>query len=239
VIYVRESTRHQELSPVIQEARARQYCQFKGLDVVAVLHDPATSGAMPFLSRAAAPELEGMIRDRRIGSVVAAKLDRMFRDVVDCLTNVDRWERAGLALHLLDMGGSAVDTKSSAGRFMLTVLAAAAEMERCRIGERTRDALRLKRRRGLAYGATPYGYGRACGHVGHGVGVERSADCDRLVLNPAQIVVLARVRARRDGGASYLTIARELNAEGTAAARGAKWHPSAVRSILSGAIHAA
>ncbi|MBI1827808.1 MAG: recombinase family protein [Planctomycetes bacterium] len=48
----------------------------------------------------------------------------------DCLTTVERWEKSGVTLHVVDLGGNAIDTASAAGRFMLVVLAGAAEMER-------------------------------------------------------------------------------------------------------------
>ena len=72
------------------------------------------------------------------------KLDRMFRNAGDCLATVEAWDRAGVALHVVDLGGNAIDTTSAAGRFMLVVLAGAAEMERNLIRERTKAALAVK-----------------------------------------------------------------------------------------------
>ena len=54
----------------------------------------------------------------------------------------------GVALHIIDLGGNAIDTTSAAGRFMLVVLAGAAEMERNLIRERTKSALAVKRANG-------------------------------------------------------------------------------------------
>ncbi len=38
------------------------------------------------------------------------------------------WDKTGVALHLLDMGGQTVDTGSAMGRFFMTVMAGAAEL---------------------------------------------------------------------------------------------------------------
>ncbi len=63
------------------------------------------------------------IRDRKADAVVMLKLDRMFRNAGDCLTTVERWGKAGVALHVADLRGNAIEPTSAAGRFMLVVLA--------------------------------------------------------------------------------------------------------------------
>jgi len=40
----------------------------------------------------------------------------MFRNAGDCLNVAEQWERAGAALHILELGGNAIDTTSAAGR---------------------------------------------------------------------------------------------------------------------------
>lgn len=49
--------------------------------------------------------------------------------------------------------------------------------------------------------------------------------------NTGEQAVLARIVALADSGASHRAIAAKLNAEG-APARGAKWHPSSVGTLL-------
>jgi DNA invertase Pin-like site-specific DNA recombinase len=62
--------------------------------------------------------------------------------VTDCLENVELWDKRGIGLHIVDLGGSSIDTRSPTGRFMLTVMAAAAELERGMIAQRTSTAQR-------------------------------------------------------------------------------------------------
>lgn len=223
-LYIRESTDRQDLSPEVQESQLRLYCELRGLDITEIVHDVATSAAKPFQTRPAAGRLHAMIGRGEVDAVVALKLDRMFRDVVDCLTNVDVWDKRGVALHLLDMGGNAVDTRSSAGRFMLTVLAAAAEMERNRIGERTREALAVKRKRKEVYGPIPFGYVR----IG-----------DRLAPHAQQQLTLGMAVSMRKGGKSYAAIAEALIRANRATARGGRWRANTVRGILNNEVHAA
>ena len=86
--------------------------------------------------------------ERNERNVVMLKLARGFRNAADCLSTVEDWERRGVTLHIIDLGGNAIDTASAAGKFMLTILAGAAEMERNLTRERTRAAMHVKRQRG-------------------------------------------------------------------------------------------
>jgi DNA invertase Pin-like site-specific DNA recombinase len=222
IVYIRESTDRQDLSPMVQAEKAAAYCSLRELDVLETLHDRATSAGKPFQQRPAAARVRDMVESGVVECIVALKLDRMFRDAVDCLTNVDVWDRHNVALHLLDMGGSAVDSRSAAGRFMLTVLAAAAEMERNRIGERTRDALRLKKGRREVYGPVPYGFTR------EGV---------KLLISEPEQEVIAQMRSLRGAGASFHSIADALNRQRIRPKRGRLWYASSVRSVLLNEIH--
>jgi DNA invertase Pin-like site-specific DNA recombinase len=129
------------------------------------------------------------------------KLDRGFRDAGDRLNTVDQWERAGIALHVVDLGGNAIDTTSAAGRFMLVVLAGAAEMERNLTRERTRSALAVKKANGERVVAIPYGF-------------DLAPDGNTLTPNEAEKAVIAEIRAMRASGMSLQSIARTLSSRG-------------------------
>lgn len=155
---------------------------------------------------------------RAVRAVVAFKLDRLFRNAGDCLTVVEGWERRGVALHLIDLGGQAIDTSSAAGKFFLTVMAGAAEMERNQIRERTRAGMAEKRARcEYTGGQVPYGY-----VVGAG-GRE-------LVEQPDEQEIVATIRELRAEGTSLRGIVERLNAD-EVPARGSRWHLKAVAAI--------
>lgn len=69
---------------------------------------------------------------------------------INALADVEEWEQAGISLHLVDMGGQSVNTGSSMGKMLITMLAGFAEFERNMIAERTTAALNYKKTHGEA-----------------------------------------------------------------------------------------
>src|SRR5262245_40127695 len=128
--YVRVSTEEQAREGVslgAQEERLRAYCAMQGLELIDVVCEPGVSGSVALLGRPAGARLAEAIRERSVEHVVALKLDRLFRDAVDALTQTRQWDRSGIALHLVDMGGQSLNSASAMGRLFLTVLAGLAE----------------------------------------------------------------------------------------------------------------
>ena len=103
----------------------------------------------------------------------------------------------------LDLG---VDTSTPAGEMMASVLATFAQFERRLIGQRTKDALAIKRAQGVQLGRP------------------------RTMSEET----VERIRELKRLGMSASDIAHELNAEGvpTATGRG-RWHPPGVARALS------
>jgi DNA invertase Pin-like site-specific DNA recombinase len=134
---------------------------------------------------------------------------------------VERWEKAGVALHVVDLGGNAIDTTSAAGRFMLVVLAGAAEMERNLTRERTRSAMAVKRSNGQRIGTVPYGY-------------DLADDGTTLVPNDAEQTVIAEIRGWRGVGWTLERIADALTrrAVPTKTGKSGSWTHQAVARIV-------
>lgn len=206
-----------------QEGRLRAYTAAAGLDMKKLIADPGVSGAKPLSARPGGRELLALTRSG-VGNVVALKLDRLFRSTLDALQTIQEWDRAGVALHLVDFGGQALDTSSAMGRMMVTIMAALAELERSLTGERTAGVLRHKRAQLEAYGPTPFGYLRTG---------------TALLADAGEQKELEFMRASREqGGCTYREIAAALNARGVPTKRsGGRWHAASVRRILEGAIH--
>jgi DNA invertase Pin-like site-specific DNA recombinase len=97
-------------------------------------------------------------------------------------------------------------------------MASLAQMERELIGERTRDALQMKKSRGELVGSVPYGY------VLHADGKTLIED-----FEGQKIITLARDLRRQ--GYTFRRICTELEARGHRARTG-KWHPQTVKNIL-------
>ena len=88
-------------------------------------------------------------------TLVVAKPDRLARSVADMLAIVARLEAKGVALRVLSMGGSEVDTRTPTGRLMLTMLGAVAEFERALMLERQREGIAKAKTEGKYQGRVP------------------------------------------------------------------------------------
>ncbi len=208
--YVRVSTEEQATEGVsldAQEARIRAYCQMRGLELVDIVVDAAVSAGKPLSARDGGKRVLESVRSRKARAVVALKLDRLFRNCADCLTVVESWDKAAVALHLVDLGGQAVDTSSAMGRFFLTVMAGAAELERNQVRERTALAMAHKKARGERAGTVPFGF-----RVGE--------DGRLLVRDEGEQAIIARVRQARQQGRSYRGIQAELKQAGVVGRKG-------------------
>jgi putative DNA-invertase from lambdoid prophage Rac len=156
----------------------------------------AVSGARPFGDREQGSALLARLQPGDV--IVAAKLDRMFRSALDALQTCDRFQRNGVSLYLLDLGGD-VTSNGIAGLFM-KIAAAFAEFERDRLRERIRDVKTDQRKRGLHLGGhRPFGY---------------RVDADRrLVPDPKEQAAIARIKELRRTGLSLRQIARTVHGE--------------------------
>ena len=201
--YCRVSTAEQADSGLGLEAQRRAIrleCERRGWELVAVEEDAGVSGKVtsrPGLQRA----LDACQRGESDGLVVA-KLDRLSRSVQHAAQLLAEAEREGWALVALDLG---VDLSTPSGEVMAHVLAAIAQFERRLIGQRTRDALAVRKAQGVRLG--------------------------RPQVLPAELV--ERISRQRLAGATLQAIADQLNGEGVPTAHGgARWWPSTVGKVL-------
>jgi DNA invertase Pin-like site-specific DNA recombinase len=135
-------------------------------------------------------------------ALVVSKLDRLSRSLLDFASLMERARKRGWSLIALDLG---VDTSTPSGEMMASVLATFAQFERRLIGQRTKDALAVKRSQGVVLG------------------------------RPREVpaAVIDRVQELRSTGLSVAAIARRLNAEGVDTPRGGRWHSPGVKRVLS------
>jgi DNA invertase Pin-like site-specific DNA recombinase len=114
---------------------------------------------------------------------------------------MERAKRKGWSLVALDFG---LDTTTPAGEMVANVILSTAQNERRLIGQRTRDALAVKREQGVRLG--------------------------RPQVLPDDVV--RRIVAARHAGSSFRAIAAQLEMDGVRTARGGPiWHASAVRAV--------
>ena len=133
---------------------------------------------------------------------MVAKLDRLARSMIDFTGLMAKAQRQGWALVALDC----VDTSTASGEAMANMLATFAQFERRLIGQRTREALAVKKASGVRLGRPP--------------------------TVPEKIV--RRIQRQRDRGESLRVIADSLNRDGVPTAQGgAQWYGATVRGILA------
>jgi DNA invertase Pin-like site-specific DNA recombinase len=219
-IYLRVSTMEQASEGVsleAQEERLRAYCHLASLDPVAILREEGVSGGKPLATRPGGAELIDLVARKRVAHVVALKLDRLFRDTIDCLTMARTWDKAGVALHLVDMGGQSLNTASAMGRVFLTMTAAFAELERNLISERTGAALAHKKTKKVVYARVPFGYDR---------------QGDTLIPNTQEQRVVEKIKTWRAAGWTLGKIAAELTRRHVPTKRGGAWYPGTVKYLL-------
>ena len=165
------------------------------------------------------PEFQGaiaMLKNGEADGLIVAKLDRLGRNVTDLLKLVDETiAPLGKSLIILDLQ---IDTSSPAGRMVLTMMGAMAEMERSVIRERVeRGRLAKAAKGGYAFGAPPIG--------------QKAVDGE-LVPDEAEQATIALIHRHRKSGKSPQKIADFLNAQSIPTKRGGAWHHSTVRKVL-------
>jgi DNA invertase Pin-like site-specific DNA recombinase len=202
--YVRVSTTEQASSGLGLAAQREAIvgaCDHRGFTLLRTIEDAGYSAATldrPGIACALADLAEG-----RADGLVVSKLDRLSRSLLDFAALMERARRECWAVVILDLG---VDTSSPSGEMLANVLASFAQFERRLIGQRTRDALAVRRSQGVKLG--------------------------RPRTTPDHVV--ARVARERSDGRSLARIADGLTADGIATAQGgARWYPSTVRSVLA------
>ncbi len=219
-IYIRVSTDDQTLSVEAQEATGLKYAAMRELKDCRIYTDIAVSGSVPLSKRPQGGRLASDLAAGDVSAVVAIRLDRLFRDTADALLTLQAWDKAGVALHLVDMGGAAVDVSSPIGRLMMTFLAGIAQFERSLTAERTAAALSQKVKRGeYTGGDAPWGYAAPLGY---------------LQKVPAELALVKRVKRYRARDWTWQAIADRLNKKPASQNRGRPWRTDTLIRRIGG-----
>ena len=141
-------------------------------------------------------------RSGEADGIVAAKLDRLSRSVIDFGRLLEDAKRRGFNVVALDLG---LDLSTPQGELVANLFTSVAQWERRIIGQRTREALAVKRAEGVRLG--------------------------RPRIVPPRVV--ASIRRAHTRGDTLTTIANRLNAKGEPTAHGGQcWYPGTVRKLL-------
>lgn len=224
--YIRVSTSDQADNGVsldAQRKRIRAYATLSGLDLIAIIEDAGISGGTPLCQRQGGAEMLALIRKHKAGHIVALKLDRLFRDAEDALRQTKALDKAGVGLHLVDVGGQTINTSTAMGRMFLTMMAGFAELERGMISERTAAAMAHKKGGREVYCRPVLGFQAVDGY---------------LTPDDEEQLIVREIFDLRGQGKSLRCIADDLNRRGIVGKRGGIYYASTIRGILNNSIHA-
>jgi site-specific DNA recombinase len=206
-LYLRQSLdlAGDEMAVTRQEQANRAYCKAKGWTVVVVYRENDTSAA----GRRPRPKFDQMLADAKAGKfdvIVATFLDRLTRSVRDLLPLIDLYRAHGVATATVR---DSIDLTTDVGELVATILAAVANLEIKRKGERQTLANQQRADVGDPHigGPAPLGYER----------VERGPKeqhLPKLVVNPTEAKVIREGYQMVLAGVSCSAIARYFNEAG-------------------------
>lgn len=202
--YARVSTQMQAedgMSLNAQEKQLKAAAELAGYEAV-LLREEGRSGK----SIQGRPVLREALEDLDSGKAQAlyvTRLDRLARSTRDFLSIIDRSHKNEWRLALLDLG---LDTATYQGRFVVTIMAAMAEMERGMISMRQKDVHQDRKDQGKRWG---------------------------IDLGPKSLIdeeIRRRIHSERSAGVSFKIIAEGLNKDNIKTAKGGEeWYASSVR----------
>jgi len=203
--YIRVSTNRQVVSGAGLEAQIAYIeaeAKRRGAELEIVSEGEGVSGKS-ISKRLALNEAMKRLDKGEANALIVSKLDRLTRSVADFLEVLERSRKGKWALIIGDLS---IDTSTPMGEAMATISATFAQLERRRIGERTRDGLAQKRLQGVVLG--------------------------RPVLMNEQTV--ERIVSLHNEGKGFNAIARQLNLEAVPTTQGgANWYASTVSKTLA------
>ena len=209
LLYARVSTQMQVNDGVsldVQERQLQHAAEIAGFTKIEFVREEGRSGK----SISGRPVLTEALRRLDSGEAQAlfvTRIDRLARSTQDFLSVVDRANKNGWRLVMLDLN---LDTSSYQGRFVVTIMSALAEMERGIIASRQMDVHEDRRKRGIKWGV------------------------DMGPMNKTPEEIKQRVADERATGKSFQKIADGLNKDKVPTQNGRKWYATTVRNLLAG-----
>jgi putative DNA-invertase from lambdoid prophage Rac len=176
-----------------QQRTIEGYAMMHGLKIDHIYIERGVSGSKKLTDRPEGAKLLGGLKPGDV--VLTPKLDRMFRSALDALDVLAQLQKAGISLHMIDLGGDV--TGNGISKLVFTILSAVAEAERDRIRERIRDVKTDQRNRSRYLGGkVPFGW---------------DVDSDgSLITHDGQQRAITRMKELRNGGHSLRSIVAKL-----------------------------
>ncbi len=214
--YIRISSEIQKegVSLATQREKIEAYCALNDFALKGIVEDTVSAKN---LKRPGFQRIMQLAEAREIDAVVCYKLDRCFRNTLDCLQTTKQFDKWGVGFNSIT---ESINTKSPMGKFFFVLLSALAEMERDLISERTIAALEHRKANGFKNGGSYCKFGF-------------DADPDgKLIPNKKEQRIIRRILKLHCQDVNYTEIARRLNKKGYTTKSGKAWSPQTTRSII-------
>lgn len=146
-LYCRTSTNLQTTGLEAQALSLKTYCQSHGLSKYAVYADEGISG-----TKASRPELDRLmaaVENGEVSAVIVYSFSRFARSVTHLLQALQHFEKHDVSFISVSEN---LDTRTSTGKFVFTILAALAALEREILVERVKTGLINARAKGKRLG---------------------------------------------------------------------------------------
>jgi DNA invertase Pin-like site-specific DNA recombinase len=209
--YIRVSTEDQAINGAGLEAQRQaieRKVAEKGWELLRLFEDKGVSGKR-MAKQPALVEALAMLKSKKAHALVVSKMDRLSRSLTDFSQTLEEARDQGWHLVAIDLD---IDTSTPGGEMAANGYINASQFERRMIGARTKEALAVRRARGIG---VPGGL--------------------KGKMGPPKIVSAAvekRIKQRRARGLSYQRIAAELDASGVPAPHTERWGWTTIRRVM-------
>lgn len=204
------------LSIESMETELRRWCEAEGWELVGVVREADVKGWMDETKRPGIAEALDRARDRAYDLLLVWSMDRFARSVRIQEDLIFRLAALGVELR------SKTEPNLDHAPMIRQILAAVAEEATRTISRHVKRTIHQRMRDGKWMGAVPYGH-------------QKGQD-GRLCPDEGESLIVAEIVRRRAVGASFWSIADDLNGRGIGK-RGAPWNHRSVRTVALATAH--
>lgn len=212
-----------------QERLLMEYCIKNNYEVYKCYSDRGISGK----SIEKRPAMKELLRDaeaRKFDMVIAWKINRIARKMLDLLKIVDLLDHNGIAFKSYS---ESFETETPMGKFSLQMMGAVGELERGTIAQNVKFGMLARAREGRWNGNVVFGYDL----VQREDSTNKKRKDTELVINEKEAEVVRLIFDMYSKGNGYKAIANYINKFGYRTKRGNTFSLTAIKDILSNPVY--
>ena len=216
-IYARVSTREQERNSESLQHQTEIMRRYAALRFPAIeLIEFQDVGTARKTNRRAYRNMMATARAGRINVIMVTEQSRLWRNLQDAITELNKLQAWGCDIVILNMG---IDTSTPIGKFQFSLFGALAQFESDQTSDRVRRVIDHQKRQGLkGPGIRPYGW--------------KPDEEGKLIRDPEEQSVIEWVSSRRRNGETWEAVAQALNGMGKRTATGRDWDRGGLRLVM-------